>query len=67
MHTDEMKKAVNACTEAGIGLTAMKTQATGWLGWTEKVTPNEKEKEIFDQIAEKRTDFRTSKVKESVG
>ena len=28
MHTDPMKKAVDACTEAGIGLIAMKTQAT---------------------------------------
>jgi len=27
MHTDAMKKAVDACVEAGIGLTAMKTQA----------------------------------------
>lgn len=27
MHTDDMKKAVEACAEAGIGLTAMKTQA----------------------------------------
>jgi len=29
MHTDAMKRAVDACAEAGIGLTAMKTQA-GW-------------------------------------
>jgi predicted aldo/keto reductase-like oxidoreductase len=29
MHTDEMKKAVEACTKAGIGLTAMKTQGGG--------------------------------------
>jgi len=28
MHTDRMKKAVNACAEAGIGLIAMKTQAS---------------------------------------
>ena len=28
MHTDHMKKAVDACAEAGIGLIAMKTQAT---------------------------------------
>jgi len=27
MHTDEMKRAVDACVKAGIGLTAMKTQA----------------------------------------
>lgn len=28
MHTDRMKKAVDACAEAGIGLIAMKTQAS---------------------------------------
>jgi predicted aldo/keto reductase-like oxidoreductase len=35
MHSDQMKKAVNACVEAGIGLTAMKTQAVpswGFIG-----------------------------------
>jgi predicted aldo/keto reductase-like oxidoreductase len=30
MHTDKMKKAVDECHNAGIGLTAMKTQSTGW-------------------------------------
>jgi hypothetical protein len=29
MHTDRMKRAVNACMKAGIGLTAMKTQGGG--------------------------------------
>jgi hypothetical protein len=29
MHTDRMKRAVDACTKAGIGLTAMKTQGGG--------------------------------------
>ncbi len=29
MHTDSMRAAVDACTEAGIGLTAMKTQGGG--------------------------------------
>jgi len=29
MHTDEMKRAVEACVTAGIGLTAMKTQGGG--------------------------------------
>jgi predicted aldo/keto reductase-like oxidoreductase len=29
MHTDQMKRAVDACVEAGIGLTAMKTQGGG--------------------------------------
>jgi hypothetical protein len=30
MHSDEMKKSVDDCYRAGIGLTAMKTQSTGW-------------------------------------
>jgi predicted aldo/keto reductase-like oxidoreductase len=30
MLTDKMKKAVDDCYRAGIGLTAMKTQSTGW-------------------------------------
>jgi predicted aldo/keto reductase-like oxidoreductase len=29
MHSEDMKKAVDACTQAGIGLTAMKTQGGG--------------------------------------
>ena len=29
MHTDRMKRAVEACVKAGIGLTAMKTQGGG--------------------------------------
>lgn len=34
MHTDPMKKAVEACAAAGIGLTAMKTQGGGAVGTT---------------------------------
>ena len=33
MHTDQMKKAVDACVKAGIGLTAMKTQAVRTWGY----------------------------------
>lgn len=33
MHTDKMNKAVDACMEAGIGLTAMKTQAVPLMGF----------------------------------
>ncbi|UCG67165.1 MAG: aldo/keto reductase, partial [Deltaproteobacteria bacterium] len=39
MHTDPMKRAVEACVKAGIGLTAMKTQAGwswGYVGKTSK-------------------------------
>jgi predicted aldo/keto reductase-like oxidoreductase len=33
MHADEMRRAVDACAEAGIGLTAMKTQGGGSFRW----------------------------------
>ncbi len=32
MHEDQMKRAVDACVKAGIGLTAMKTQGGGQVG-----------------------------------
>ena len=35
MHTDSMRRAVDACAEAGIGLTAMKTQGGGSFSWAE--------------------------------
>lgn len=37
MHTDDMKKGVTACVEAGIGLTAMKTQAPFFSGLWAKI------------------------------
>jgi len=63
MHSDEMKRAVDACTKAGIGLTAMKTQATGWLGWMEKVTPNEKEQDRFDHLQKRGLTIEQAKLK----
>ncbi len=50
-----MKKATGACSEAGIGLIAMKTQASGYIGYTEEITPNEKEQKFFNQLAKLRT------------
>ncbi len=44
-HTDQMEAAVDACAEAGIGLTAMKTQA-GW-SWRRESEPAIKLKEQF--------------------
>jgi predicted aldo/keto reductase-like oxidoreductase len=44
-HTDQMKAAVDACVEAGIGLTAMKTQA-GW-SWKRETEPAIELKEQF--------------------
>ena len=40
MDTDEMKRAIDACHKAGIGLTAMKTQGSSWAntGLTDRDT-----------------------------
>jgi aryl-alcohol dehydrogenase-like predicted oxidoreductase len=59
MHSDKMKKAVNACTEAGIGLIAMKTQASGWMGYTPKITPDENEQESRAKMSAANGDWST--------
>ena len=63
MHSEKMNKAVDACAKAGIGLIAMKTQASGYLGYTEKITPNEKEQALFNQLAKKGLTFEQAKLK----
>ena len=40
MHSDDMRRAVDACAEAGIGLTAMKTQGGGQVKPTVKPNSN---------------------------
>ena len=50
MHTDEMKRAVDACTKAGIGLTAMKTQ--GAWSWR-SITKNRASEQLIDRLAKK--------------
>jgi predicted aldo/keto reductase-like oxidoreductase len=47
MHTDRMKKAVDTCIKAGIGLTAMKTQG----GWSARLFDTESE--ISKTVVEK--------------
>ena len=63
MHTEMMEKAVDECVKAGIGLTAMKTQASGWLGRTDRVTPNEKEQNLFNQLKKRGLTVGQSKLK----
>ncbi len=48
MHTDRIKRAVDACTKAGIGLTAMKTQGGGQVK-----TNTETEFELAGRFIEK--------------
>ena len=62
MHTEKMKKVVDNCHSAGIGLTAMKTMATGKWG-TEKVTPNDKEQNLFNQFKKKGLTVEQAKLK----
>ena len=63
MHVEEMKKAVDACTKAGIGLVAMKTQASGWMGIEPKIIPDQKEQVLFDQLAKKGLTIEQAKLK----
>ena len=61
MHTDRMKKAVDACSKAGIGLTAMKTQATAH--GSEKYSFNEKEQNLFNKLKQKGLTIEQAKLK----
>jgi predicted aldo/keto reductase-like oxidoreductase len=63
MYSEKMKKAVDACAKAGIGLIAIKTQASGSMGYTENIAPNEKEQTVFNQLAEKGLTFEQAKLK----
>ena len=58
-----MKKAVDVCSKAGIGLIAMKTQALDYMGFLKKITPNEKEQALFNQLAKKQLTFEQAKLK----
>jgi len=51
MHSDRMKKAVDDCYRAGIGLTAMKTQSTGW--GTKRGPLNDKERALLNRFEKK--------------
>jgi predicted aldo/keto reductase-like oxidoreductase len=62
MHNYKMKKAVDACAKAEIGLIAMKTQASvSWI-LKEKLIPNEKEQALFNQLAKKGFTFEQAKL-----
>lgn len=63
MHSEKMKKAVDVCPKAGIGLIAMKTQASGYLGYTKKITPNKKEQALLNQLTKKGLTLEQAKLK----
>jgi predicted aldo/keto reductase-like oxidoreductase len=62
MYSKKMKKAIDACSKAGIGLIAMKTQASGHY-FADKIAPNKKEKEFFDHFGKKGLTFEQAKLK----
>ena len=62
MHSKKMKKAIDACSKAGIGLIAMKTQASGHY-FADKIAPNKKEQEFFDHFAKKGLTVEQAKLK----
>ncbi|MBT8352051.1 MAG: aldo/keto reductase, partial [Deltaproteobacteria bacterium] len=63
MQSEKMKRAIDACTKAGIGLIAMKTQASGYMGYTPKITPDDKEQTLFNQLAKSGMTFEQAKLK----
>jgi predicted aldo/keto reductase-like oxidoreductase len=58
-----MKKAVDACSKAGIGLIAMKTQAKGHGYFADKIAPNKKEQAIFNHFEKKGLTLEQAKLK----
>ncbi len=51
MHTDGMKKAVDACVNAGIGLTAMKTASPGVIGRVRQAPElTERDRELLSKL-----------------
>ena len=62
MHSEKMIRAIEACSKAGIGIIAMKTQATGHY-FTDKIAPNKKEQAIFDHFAKKGLTFEQAKLR----
>ena len=54
MNTDDMKRAVEACAEAGIGLTAMKTQAKFFARFYSNIgSENDAETKLSDRFIKK--------------
>jgi predicted aldo/keto reductase-like oxidoreductase len=64
MHTDSMKRGVDACVKAGIGLTAMKTQATKAHTYAGDVgKESETAEKLTERFIEKGYTFEQAKLK----
>ena len=68
MNTDAMKRAVDACAKAGIGLTAMKTQATFFAYfYADKGKENDRAIELTDRFIKKGFTPEQAKLKAVLG
>ena len=64
MHSDDMKKAVESCAEAGVGLTAMKTQAKFFAYFYADIgREHEGAKALTDRFMKKGFTFEQAKLK----
>jgi hypothetical protein len=64
MHTDEMKRAVDACVKAGIGLTAMKSQAhAAYRPWVTVGKADDTAEALVDQFAKRGFSVEQAKLK----
>lgn len=61
--SEKMKKAIDACTRSGIGLIAMKTQASGHSMYYKEITPDENEQALFDRLVKKGLTLEQAKLK----
>ncbi len=64
MHTAEMKRAVDACVKAGIGLTAMKSQArAAYRPWVTVGTADDTAEAMIDQFSKRGFTVEQAKLK----
>ncbi len=63
MRSANMQAAVDACTKAGIGLIAIKTQAARWYGQSNKDALDANEKALLNQLLKKGLTIEQAKLK----
>jgi predicted aldo/keto reductase-like oxidoreductase len=63
MHTDSMKSAIDACVKAGIGLTAMKTQAKPYYGIGEVGEKTDTAEKLTERFMEKEYTLEQARLK----
>ena len=61
--SEKMKMAIDACTKSGIGLIAMKTQASGHSMYYPEITPDDNEQALFDRLLKSGLTIEQAKLK----